>query len=144
MIKEDDAAIIDEGLAGLPELLSSKGFTFVQRKGYKAFWHLGVKWCQFNDGNVPIKIRFPDTIGETKTWKLFARFDHSEPPSRPWSQPERYQYKKAQWMMGGDDVWGVTYEDIKEWAGQASSKQVTESIATELEHSFRYMVRHYE
>ncbi len=124
--------------------MSSEGFTFVQRKGYKAFWHSGVKWCQFNVGDVPIKIRFPDAIGETKTWKLFARFDRSEPPSRPWSRPERYHHKKAQWMMGGDDVWGVTYEDIKEWAGQASSEQIMQSLATELEHSFQYVVRRHE
>lgn len=138
MIADGDARIIDEGLAALPELLSSKGFLFVQRTGYKAFWHLGVKWCQFNDGDVRIPIRFPNTKGETKTWKLFARFDPSKPPPQPWDRPQPYQYKKAQWTMGGDDVWGVAYEDIRKWARQATSEQIVHDLAAELRASFQH------
>lgn len=140
MIDESDAAIIDEALAKLPQLLKGKGFTFVQRKGYKAFKafpHSRRNWCQFNDGDVALRIRFPNREGKQKTWKLFARFDPSDPPPKPWDQPEKYQRKKAQWMLGGNDAWGVAYEDIKECAVRLTSEQIIQSLAKDLARSFQ-------
>lgn len=137
MLQREDAAIIDTRLASLPRLLLNKGITLKQKRGYKAGkLHRSRNWCQFVDGDVQIRNCFPNSQGEVKTWKLFARFDTRQP--WPWDKPEKYQYKKAQWMLAGDDVWGVAYEDIKEWAKSSSDKQLFARLADDLQDSFDY------
>lgn len=144
MLQREDAAIIDECLASLPGLLLNEGITLKQKLGYKAGkLHRSRNWCQFVDGDVQIRVCFPNSQGEVKTWKLFARFDTIQPPSWPWDKPERYEYKKAQWMIAGDDVWGVAYEDIKEWAKSASDKQLLARLADDLQVSLTYSRQRY-
>ena len=148
MITQGDATIIDGALAQLPCLLASKGLGYVQRRGYKAFKLPGKRrnWFQFNDGNVPLNIRFADTRGQTKTWKLFARFPADKAPSWPWDKPERYERKKAYWMLAGekeDDVWGIAYEDIKVWGEQMTSQQILNCLQSALQDSFAYSCRRY-
>jgi hypothetical protein len=110
-----------------------------QRKGYKA-GKLSPRrnWCQLVGGRVPLRVRFPNSQGQVKTWKLFARFNTGEAPSWPWDQPEPYERKKAQWMLAGDDVWGIAYEDIREWAKQMTCKQLLEHLVGDLQVSFDY------
>jgi hypothetical protein len=144
MLEQDDAAIIDECLASLPGLLVNKGITLKQKLGYKAGkLYRSRNWCQFVDGDVQIRVCLPNSRGEVKTWKLFARFDVVQPPSWPWDKSETYQYKKAQWMIAGDDVWGVSYEDIKEWAKSASDKQLLARLADDLQISLSYSRQRY-
>ena len=108
MLTEGEASTVDRSLTELPRLLFQAGLTLKQKFGYKAGKLSRTRnWCQFVDGDVQIRVCFPNTRGEVKIWKLFARFDSLRPPSRPWDKPERYERKKAQWMIAGDDVWGV-------------------------------------
>jgi len=136
---EDDAAIIDDSLTPLPGLLSARGLPLEQRQGYKA-GKISPKrnWLQFVDGDVPLRVQFSNSRGQTKTWKLFARFKNDQAPSWPWDQPERYQREKAQWMLAGEDVWGVAYEDIRQWAEQRTSEELLERLASDLQISFDY------
>lgn len=144
MLEQEDAAIIDECLASLPGLLLNRGITLKQKYGYKAGKLYRTRnWCQFVDGDVQIPVRFPNSQGKVKTWKLFARFNAAQPPLWPWDKPERYQYKKAQWMISGEDVWGVAYEDIKEWAKRITSGQLLERLVNDLQVSFDYSRQRY-
>lgn len=147
MIKDDDTLIIDETLVELSELLAREGMTLVQKKGYKA-GKLKPRgrfsnWCQLVDGNLALNISFPNSQGQEKAWKLFARFDVAKGPSQPWDRPERYKRKKAQWMLGGDDVWGIAYEDIKELANKTTSQQFLQSLLADLKASFQYSQQRY-
>jgi len=147
MIKDSNTLIIDETLAELPELLAREGMTFVQKTGYKA-GKLRPKgrfsnWCQLVDGDVTLNASFPNRQGQEKAWKLFARFDATKGPSQPWDQPERYERRKAQWMLGGDDVWGIAYEDIKELANKTSSRKFLQRLVSDLKTSFQYSQEHY-
>src|SRR6266545_6503245 len=69
--------------------------------------------CSGMMGKTPVRIRFPNSQGDLRTWKLFARF--AEAPSSPWDKPESYEYRKAQWMLAGADVWGCSYEALTEY-----------------------------
>ena len=147
MIDDDDALIIEETLAELPKLLAGKGMIFVQKEGYKA-GKLKPKgrfsdWCQLVDGTLALNVRFPNRHGQVKTWKLFARFDAAKAQSKPWDRPERYRRKEAQWMLGGDDVWGISYEDIKELANKTTSQQFLQSLLADLKASFQYSQQRY-
>ena len=139
IIEQDDAEIMDECLAGLPQLLENRGLTLEQRVGFKA-GKLSPRhnWCQLVDGDVPIPVRFPNREGKMKTWKLFARFGSDQSLGFPWDRPEPYEYKKAQWMPAGNDVWGIAYEDLKEWASQVTCDEVLQRIANDLLASFHY------
>jgi len=121
--------------------------TLVQRKGYKA-GKLRPKgrfsnWCQLIDGNLALNTSFPNSQGEEKAWKLFARFDVAEGLSQPWDRPERYNRKKAQWMLGGGDVCGIAYEDIKDLASRTTSQQFLQRLLADLKASFRYSQQRY-
>ena len=147
MIEDNDAHIIDETFVELPKLLAREGMIFVQRVGYKA-GKLKPKgsfsnWCQLVDECHIINVRFPNSSGQEKTWKLFARFDANMAPPKPWERPERYRRKKAQWMLGGDDVWGIAYEDIKELVKETSSQQLVQRLLADLKISFQYSEKRY-
>ena len=144
VLNQGDAAIIDDCLAELPILLSKRGLELKQKRGYKAGKLSRTRnWCQFIDGDVPIPVTFPNSQGRVKTWKLFARFGSNEPPSWPWDRPERYERKKAQWMPAGDDVWGIAYEDIRDWAKSATDRQLLERLVSDLLVSFDYSRQRY-
>ena len=147
-IEPGDAALIDEGLAGLPELAHKRGMTFEQRVGYKA-GKVSAKrnWCMFVDGNVKLPIQYPNRQGDPRTWKLQARFNPEHPPRDLWDRPEKYEYRKAQWGLASkkvDDVWGISYEDIKAWAAKFTSQQFLERLVGDLEVSFNYSRRRYK
>lgn len=145
MIEESDAHMVDESLAQLPDVLSRAGLIFTQRKGYKAGKLRSRKnWCELVDGDVPIRICFPNMEGEKKTWKLFARFEDSAPPPQPWDRPQQYERKKAQWMPAGDDVWAVAYEDLAKWTDKATSKEIVHILARDLQRSFSYATGRYK
>lgn len=144
MLEPEDAAITDECLASFPRLLLNKGVTLKQKLGYKAgkLTH-SRNWCQLVDGNIPIPVTFPNSQGQKKTWKLFARFSSVKPPAWPWVRPERYVRVKAQWMPAGDDVWGIAYEDLIEWGKSATSTEILERLANDLQASLDYSRRRY-
>jgi len=145
LITLDDAAIIDEALAQLPQLFLKEGLELIQRQGYKAGRLLTNRnWCEFIDGDVHLPIQFPNKQGQLKTWKLFARFDNEQPLSAPWDQPEKYERKKAQWMLAGDDVWGIAYEGIRDLAHQVPYEQILQRLVKDLAASFDYSRRHYK
>jgi hypothetical protein len=144
MLTEIQASIIDNFLAGIPCLLSQAGLTFKQKVGYKAGKLSRTRnWCQIVDGDLQIPICFPNTRGELKMWKLFARFDSTQPPSWPWDKPERYERKKAQWMIAGDDVWGVSYEDIRDRPNKTTATDIIKHLSEDLQTSFAYSRQRY-
>jgi hypothetical protein len=61
----------------------------------------------------------------------------------PWDKPERYERKKAQWMLAGDDVWGVSYEAMQEWLRTAIGRQLIEQLVKDLRISYAYSYEHY-
>lgn len=134
---------IDKCLAHLPQAFEDAGFKYEQRKGYKAWKVPGFKdnWFQWNDGDIPLRIRFGNRRHEVKTWKLFARFGTKQSPRWPWDQPEEYKRKKAQWMLGGADVWGCAYEDLRSYLGQFTSQQILERLKEDLSLSFEYSIQ---
>ena len=145
MIEPYEAAIVDECLAQLTALLSKKGLTLEQRVGYKAGKLPGGRnWCQLVDGDVALRVQFPNRHGQLKTWKVFARFDAKQAPSEPWDRPQEYERVKAQWMPAGPDVWGIAYDDIKGWAEQFICAQLLQRLVADLEISFKYARRHYK
>jgi len=108
MPEPDDAVVIDGCLAQLPALLLERGLVLKQKRGYKVGKLSATRnWCQLIDGDMPLRVMFPNYQGKVKTWKLFARFNTGQPPSWPWDRPELCQRKKAQWTLAGNDVWGL-------------------------------------
>lgn len=144
MIEEEDAITIDESLTLLPGLLLDRGIGLKQKHRYKAGKLTRTRnWCQLIDGDVQSRVCFPSAQGQAETWKLFARFDSSRPPLLPWDRPERGEDKKAQLMISGNDVWGITYEDIREWTKRVSGKEIVERLVSDLEISFDYSRQRY-
>ena len=143
-MQEEDTATIDDSLTRLPELLLESGITLKQKHGYKAGKLSRTRnWCHIIDRDVKSRVRFPNAVGQAKTWKLFARFDSSHPPVWPWDKPEYDQPKKAQLMISGNDVWGIAYEDIREWAKHISGKEIVKRLASDLEVSLDYSRQRY-
>ena len=143
-MQREYTAIVDECLAQLPALLLERRITLKQKHGYKAGKLSRTRnWCQLVNGDVALRVHFPNNRGQVKTWKLFARFDAAQSPRSPWDKPEQYQRKKAQWMISGDDVWGVAYEDIKEYATRHTDRQLPERLADDLVASFTYSRQRY-
>jgi hypothetical protein len=144
MIEEEDAVIMDESLTKLPDLLLDSGITLKQKNGYKAGKLSRTRnWCQIIDRGVKSRVCSPNAVGQAKTWKLFARFDSGRPPVWPWDRPERGEHRKTQLTISGNDVWGITYQDIREWAKRASGKEILERLASDLKVSFDYSRQRY-
>lgn len=134
---------VDACLARLPQLLANRGLTLEQRVGYKAGkLPSGRNWCQLVDGDVPLRVSFPNREGKMKTWKLFARF--AQALGSPWDRPEPYERKKAQWMPAGDDVWGIAYEDLMVWASQVTCDVALQRLVNDLLASFHYSCVRYK
>jgi hypothetical protein len=136
---------IDECLSALPSLLLAKiGLSCHQRIGYKC-WKIPGRnrnWCQLVDGDVRLRTHFPNLRGGTKSWKLFARFGSAWMPQVPWDEPEVYERPKAYWMPAGDDVWGIAYEDLREYT-RITCPQLLERLVEDLKISFEYSLQHY-
>ena len=144
MLTESERKAVDDCLTELPCLLLSAQLPLTQKLGYRAGKLSRTRnWCQFVDGDVQIPVCFPNSRGEVKTWKLFARFDNVQPPSWPWDKPERYERKKAQWMISGDDVWGLSYEDVRDWLRTPARLRILQRLIKDLQSSFAYSRQRY-
>jgi len=144
MLTQDDKMRIDNLLIELTTLLAKVGLVLKQKVGYKAGKLSRTRnWCQLVDGDVSIRTRFPSIEGKVNVWKLFARFNTSQPPMWPWDKPERYERKKAQWMISGEDVWGVSYETMQEWLRTATGRQLIEQLVKDLRISYVYAYNRY-
>ncbi len=145
VIPENDAVMVDECFRLLPGLLLSRGITLKQKRGYKAGKLTATRnWCQLIDGDMYPRMCSPDSQGRGKTWKLIARFDASHPPLWPWDKPERCDCGKAQRMPTGGDIWGVTYENIREWRSLATLQEILDGLVNDLQASYDYSVRRYK
>jgi hypothetical protein len=134
---------VDDALATLPETFARIA-PYEQHVGYKSWKVPGrrrANWLQWNDGDVPLRINFPDRAGHMRTWKLFARFADGTHPRGPWERPEQYLRNKAQWMLAGTDVWGLTYESLRVYLGRLP--ELEELLRAEVEDSYRHSVRRY-
>jgi hypothetical protein len=144
MTRHDDALAVDESIHPLLEMLASRGIALKQKRGYKAGKLTATRnWCQFMDADMHPRVWLPNSQGQLKTWKLFARFDASQPPSWPWDRPSRSEPKTMPGMISGDDVWGLTYEDVEEWMKTTTHREILKSIADALQTSFNYSVHRY-
>ncbi len=144
MLTQPDASSIDNCLTGLPALLAERGMRLKQKRGYKAGKISASRnWCHLVDGNIQPTICSKNTHGALKTWKLFARFDVSHPPLWPWDKLQRGENENPQGMIMGNDVWGVSYEDVQDLLKTATNRKVVERLAADLETSFSYSRRRY-
>jgi len=144
MLTRHDASAIDDSLAGLPALLAKDRLALKQKRGYKAGkLSASRNWCHIVDEDMHSQICTCNANGELKTWKLFARFDVTQPPRWPWDKPQACEGKRPQGMICGDDVWGVSHEDLRDWSRTATSREVIERLAADLETSFSYSRQHY-
>jgi hypothetical protein len=140
---EGEATAVDDSLAELPDLLVKGKLALKQKRGYKAGkLSASRNWCHIVDADIHPKINTHSACGELKTWKLFARFDTNQPPTWPWDRPQR-EGKKPHGMISGDDVWGVSYEDIRDWSRTTTSRQIVQRLAKDLQTSFDYSRQHY-
>lgn len=134
---------VDAALARLPEAFALIA-PFEQRVGYKA-WKVPGKtrtsWMQWNDGDARLPICFPDQHGEVKTWKLFARFADGVRLRGPWERPAEYERKKAQWMLAGPDVWGLSYEAVQEFLHHVEDLESV--LRDDICESYRYACERY-
>lgn len=148
---------VDDALAEFPKRLTAHltGLDGVprriyQRRGYKC-WKLpdrtrgmrnGVEnWLHWNDGDKPIRIEFTNREGEMRRWKLFARFGDDLHPRAPWDRPEQYDPKKDQYMPDGSDVWGCSYEALREFLPRL--QELEELLEEDLALSYRYSIQRY-
>lgn len=143
MSTEGDVTAVDDSLADLPHLLVKERLALKQKRGYKAGkLSASRNWCHIMDGDMhPICAH--NARGQLKTWKLFARFDTNQPPPWPWDKPQQREDKRPQGMISGDDVWGVSYEDIRDWLRTTNNRQVIQRLAKDLQTSFDYSRQHY-
>ena len=130
---------IDDALSAFPDDVSAIFGGYEQRSGYKC-WKVPGKtknWLQWNDGGTSLPIRFDDSHGVTRTWKLFARFQSA--PSDPWLKPSAYGDHK--WMPGGPDVWGCPYDALSRYLNRLDVLEGR--MKRDLEVSLRYILGQY-
>ena len=135
-------AQVDDALATFPETFA-KIAPYEQHVGYKSWKVPGrrANWLQWNDGDVALRINFPDRAGHMRTWKLFARFADGSHPRGPWGRPEQYVRKRAQWMLAGANVWGLTYESLSAFLDRVP--ELEELLRADVADSYRYSVGPY-
>jgi hypothetical protein len=78
-----------------------------------------------------------------KTWKLFARFGIEQTPSSHWEKLKGSDKKVVRRVISGDDVWGLSYEDIEKWTRTTNDKQILERLVRDLQKSFNYSRQRY-
>jgi hypothetical protein len=80
LISQDAMATTDICLNMLSALLINRGITLKQKQGYKAGKLSATRnWCQIADEEISLRIYLPNSHGQMKTWKLFARFGINQP-----------------------------------------------------------------
>jgi hypothetical protein len=135
---------VDSALIGFPERITA-GAPYDQRVGYKS-WKVPrrgkpLNWMQWNDGHPPTRIAFPNSRGDARTWKLFARFPDDFQPRGPWDRPEPYDRAKDQYMPAGSDVWGCSYEALREYLPRLQELEAV--LKEDLAISYRYAIQRY-
>lgn len=135
---------VDSALIGFLERVTA-GAPYDQRVGYKS-WKVPrrgkpLNWMQWNDGHPATRIAFPNSRGDAKTWKLFARFPDDFQPRGPWDRPEPYDAAKDQYMPAGSDVWGCSYESLRTYLPRLG--ELEEALRADLAASYSYAVRRY-
>ncbi len=143
MLTKGDVTAVDDSLVELATMLLKERLALKQKRGYKAGkLSASRNWCHIADGDThPICTH--NARGQLRTWKLFARFDTKQPPPWPWDKPQQQEGKRPQGMISGNDVWGVSYEDIRDWLRTAASQQVVQRLVKDLQTSFDYSRQHY-
>ncbi len=97
------------------------------------------KFTQINDSVYGQKsYASEDENGQVRDWKLQARFQ-SVPPSGLWIKKKPYIYnrKPRDWSLGGDDVWGISYEMVWEALQVHGQKKLIGIILDDLKLSWR-------
>lgn len=134
---------IDAALAHFPEAFTAIA-PYGQHLGYKS-WKIPrqgrpMNWLQWNDGGRSLPIRFANSKGEMRTWKLFARFAPETQRRGPWDRPEAWD-RDHKFMPSGPDVWGCSYEDLRIYL--AKVRGLEELLREDLELSYRYAIQRY-
>jgi len=143
MLKQEDLVMVDESVIQVVSLLKRGGLMLRQKRGYKAGkLSASRNSCHIIDGMEP-KIIVPDSYGQMRTWKIFARFDAQKLSSRLWDRPPQRGILKPQGMIAGDDVWGVSYEAMMNWFKTTARQEVIERLAKDLLTSFAYSHQRY-
>jgi hypothetical protein len=128
-------------LAQLPVWLQDSGLILKQKRHYRVGkLSLTRNWCQLFSEDYPRRVALLDSCGRTKTWRLFARFSHRQPPAWPWDRPV---LEAGKGILAGSDVWGVAGEDVREWYQTVPSGQLLARLASDLCISFEYSRRCY-
>lgn len=134
---------VDAALAHLPDVLAGIA-RHEQHHGYKA-WKIPrqgrpMNWLQWNDGTRSMPIRFANSEGELRTWKLFARFAAGTQLRSPWEKPEPWA-RDYKFMPAGSDVWGCAYEGLLPYLDR--TQELAELLREDLELSYRYAIQQY-
>lgn len=144
MSSQQTIASIDNWINTLVPLLISRGITLKQKQGYKAGKLSATRnWCQIVDEGTSLPISFPNSQDQMKTWKLFARFGIEQTPSSHWEKLKGSDKKVVRRVISGDDVWGLSYEDIEKWTRTTNDKQILERLVRDLQKSFNYSRQRY-
>ncbi len=97
------------------------------------------KWCQINDSTYGQESYASEgEDGTSHHWKLQARFRYS-PHSGLWIKKKSYIYnrKPREWSLGGDDVWGMSYEMVWEALQRFGQKKLLEIVLADLKLSWK-------
>jgi hypothetical protein len=134
---------IDNSLNKLFTILLNRGITLKRKRGYKAGkLSASRNWCHIQDGETRHRLCFSNK-DQTKTWKLFARFDIKKPPLWPWEKLERDEGNSVRGVISGDDVWGMAYEDLGRWVKDSGNEQILKRLTDDLQTSFNYSRQRY-
>ena len=144
MSTRKDASAADGSLVELPKLLAKDRLVLKQKRGYKAGkLSASRNWCHIIDTDSYPEMHTHNARGQLKTWTLLARFDAYHPPAFPWDRLRQCEGKRPPGLISGDDVWGVSYEDLRAWSGTATGRQVADRLASDLLNSFNYSRQRY-
>ena len=121
-----------------------RGLVLKQKDGYKAGkLSASRNWCHIIDTDSFTEMRTHNACGQLKTWTLLARFDGHHPPGFPWDRLQKCEGKRPSGLISGEDVWGVSCEDLRAWSGTATGRQIAERLADDLQTSFDYSRQRY-
>ena len=144
MLTRRDASAVDDSLVELPALLAIRGLVLKQKDGYKAGkLSASRNWCHIIDADSYPEMRTHNARGQLRTWKLLARFDARHPPAFPWDRLRQCEGKRPPGLICGEDVWGVSCEELRAWSGTAPGRQTAERLASDLLTSFNYSRQRY-
>lgn len=97
------------------------------------------KWCQINDSTYGQESYASKAEDDAQHhWKLQARF-RSSPLSGLWIKKKPYIYnrKPREWSLGGEDVWGMSYEMVWEALQRYGQKRLLDVLLGDLKLSWK-------